>query len=146
MCVWETASLTLSGQVPILDKPAKCRTLTIWAWKFHDFDHNDVVRVSIKTRWHRIKRNDLLTMNFLRFVKSSKTDWAKFFEISTQIKEYICDWHEERISKLRNLKKKTNKKEQTCDHHLNAFSKNNVKEWRDLKNEDEMICMINCDK
>jgi hypothetical protein len=28
MCVWKTTSLILSDQVPILDKPAKCRILT----------------------------------------------------------------------------------------------------------------------
>ncbi len=79
-------------------------------------------------------------------MKSFEIDWAKFFEIFAQIKEYTCDWHEEEISEFRNLKKKTSRKEQTCDHHLNAFSKDNVEEWRDLRIEDEMICMINCDK
>jgi hypothetical protein len=85
-------------------------------------------------------------MNFLWSAKSFKIDWTEFFEISAQIKEYTCDWHEEKVSKLRNLRKKMNKKEQACDHHLNAFSKNNVEEWRDLRIEDKMICMINCDK
>jgi hypothetical protein len=36
MCVWETASLILSGQVPILDKPAKCRTLTVISFQYRD--------------------------------------------------------------------------------------------------------------
>jgi transcriptional regulator of met regulon len=79
-------------------------------------------------------------------MKSFEIDWAEFFEISAQIKKYTCDRHEERISKLRNLREKTNRKEQACDHHLNAFSKDSVEEWRDLRNEDKMICTINCDR
>jgi hypothetical protein len=79
-------------------------------------------------------------------MKSFETDWAEFFEIFAHIEEYTCDWHEERISELLNLRKEMNRKEQACGHHLKAFSKDSVEEWRDLKNEDEMICMINCDE
>jgi hypothetical protein len=66
MCVWETASLILSGQVPILGKSAKCRTLTVFIESKIRSKKKFFLTLNMKTR---IKVNLKLKKHIKKHVK-----------------------------------------------------------------------------